>query len=151
MSTARAELSEGERAQVVEKKATCPFIATGVKTGALPVRNSADKPLANIADVVKLGNTGKGSNLGDLLEVFAQGNHGFMPRMSGKLDLPVPKGTLSLDFPAYSVDELRVMFKDKQFPPGWESWKNTSADWAVNATALVFSAEKELIAHKLRE
>lgn len=295
VSTARAELTDAQRTEVVQKKATCPFIATGVKTGALPVRNDAQRPLASIDDVVKLGNTGQGSNLGDLLEVFAQGNHGFMPGLSGKLDLPVPAGTLSLDFPgsqgshaghsgilqgdpqtpnsgrfsdedfarlmsfakdghvsrsdlgkfiagniakdpashapglktaallakdvgalvgqvartleakasgqrdpaeerkvyqkltkalgednligsageygllaaflahspnttqvgltrepAYSVDELRMMFKDKQFPPGWESWKKTSSDWAVSTTALALSAEKELLARKLR-
>ncbi len=52
--------------------------------------------------------------------------------------------------PAYSVDDLRMMFKDKQFPPGWEGWKKTSSDWAVSTTALALSAEKELIAAKLR-
>ncbi len=293
VTSAVAELSDAQRANVVEKKATCPFIATGVATGALPVRNNAEKPLASIDDVVKLGNTGKGSDLGDLLKVFAEGNHGFMPGMSGQLNLPVPSGTLSLDFPgsqgshaghsgvlqgdpkqqnsgrfsekdfarllsfakdghisrsdlgkfiagnvladqnankpglktaallakdfgalagqvatalknkgdpaeqrkvyqkltkalgednligsagefglmaaflanspnttqvrhglgsepAYSVAELTMMFKDKKFPPGWENWKKTSADWAVSTAALAASAEKEVLARKLR-
>lgn len=296
MSTKPVELTETEKTQVVEKKATCPFIATGVKTGALPVRNSADKPLASIDDVVKLGNTGKGSDLGDLLKIFAEGNHAFMPGMSGKADFPVPQGTLSLDFPgsqgshaghsgilqgdptkansgrfseadfdrlksfakdghisrsdlgkfiagnvmrdpnsnkpglktavllakefgalasqvasnlkdeatgksdpaekreayqkltkllgednligsageyglmaaflanspnttqvgginkepAYALAELEMMFKDKKFPPGWETWKKTSADWAVNTGALALAAEKELIKSKFR-
>jgi len=99
VTTAPAELSEVGREQVVQKKATCPFIGTAVNTGALPVRNDADKPLANIDDVVRLGNTGKDSDLGEVLELFARGNHAYMAGPSGKLDVPVPLGTFSLDFP----------------------------------------------------
>ena len=267
-----------------------------MKTGALPVRNDADKPLASIDDVAKLGNTGKGSDLGELLKLFAQGNHGFMPGMSGKLDMPVPQGTFSLDFPgsqgshpghsnilqgdptrpnsgrfsdadferlksfakdghisrsdlgkfiagnvmkdpnahkpgletaallakdfgsltaqvatmlkdkahgksdpveerkvtqkltkllgednligsagefgllttflanspnttqvgglnkepAYSVAELEMMFKQKQFPPGWETWKKTTADWAINTSARALAAEKEVLKSHFR-
>jgi hypothetical protein len=290
VSTATVELSDSQRAEVVKKKATCPFIGAAVATGDLPVRNNAEKPLASIDDVAKLGNTGKGSNLGELLKVFAEGNHGFMPGMSGKLDLPVPKGTLSLDFPgsqgshaghsgilqgdptatnsgrfssadfdalmkyakngyvsrsdigkfiaanvakdpnahapglktagllikdlgalaaqlatsnnptedravyqkltkllgednligsagefglmsaflanspktkevksglighepAYSVEDLTAMFKDKEFPEGWETWKKTSHDWVKNTTALAIAAEKETLRNKLR-
>lgn len=298
VTTATVELSDSQKAQVVKAKATCPFIGAGVATGALPVRNSAEKPLASIDDVAKLGNTGKGSDLGELLKVFAEGNHAFMPGMSGKLDLPVPKGTLSLDFPgsqgshaghsgilqgeptatnsgrfsasdfdglmkyakdgyikrsdigkfiaanvakdpnahapglkttallvkdlgalagqvastlkdkahgtsnpteerkvyekltkllgednligsagefglmsaflanspntkqvrsglvghepAYSVAELTLMFKDKKFPEGWETWKKTTADWVSNTTALAVAAEKETILQKFR-
>lgn len=293
VSTAKVELSDTQRSEVVQKKTTCPFIGAGVATGKLPVRNSAEKPLANIDDVVKLGNTGKGSDLGDLLKVFAEGNHAFMPGMSGNLDLRVPNGTLSLDLPgsqgshaghsgilqgdptqpnsgrfsdkdfdrlmsfakdgyikrsdigkfiagnvagdpnshapglktagllakdlgalsaqlasvlkdkaagkanpteerkiyekltkllgednligsagefglmaaflanspntkqigsepAYSAAELKLMFKDKQFPPGWETWKKSSADWAVSTTAIAFAAEKETLAQKHR-
>jgi hypothetical protein len=282
---------------VVQKKTTCPFMGAAVATKALPVRNSADKPLGNIEDVVKLGNTGQGSDLGNLLKVFAEGNHAFMPGMSGKLDLPVPSGTLSLDLPgsqgshpghsgilqgdpkatnsgrfsdqdfdrlmsfakdglikrsdigkfiagnvaadpnshapglktgvllakdfgaltgqvatvladkaagksnpaeerqvyekltkvlgqdnligssgeyglmaaflanspntkqvgsglnkepAYSAAEIKLMFKDKQFPPGWETWKKTSTDWAASTAAIALSAEKETLAQKLR-
>lgn len=296
VNTRPAELTEAARTGVAQKKATCPFIASGVKSGALPVRNSAEKPLASIEDVAKLGNTGKGSDLGELLKLFAQGNHGFMPGMSGKMDMPVPPGHFSLDFPgsqgshaahsgilqgnptqqnsgrfsdadfdrlkslskngyisrsdlgkfiaqnvlkdpnankpglktagllakdfgaltaqlvktlhdkaqgksdpieerkvtqqltkllgednligsagefglmaamlanspntievgrlnkepAFSMAEVELMFKQKQFPPGWETWKKTTADWAVNTTALAIAAEKEVLKSQLR-
>jgi hypothetical protein len=296
VSTKPAELSDAEKTGVVQKKATCPFIATSVNTGALPMRNDAEKPLASIDDVVKLGNTGKGSDLGNLLKLFATGNHAMMPGMSGKMDLPVPQGTFSLDFPgsqgshaghsgilqgdptkqnsgrfsdadfdrlksfakdghisrsdlgkfiagnvmkdpnahkpglktgvllakdlgsltaqvatmlkdkaqgksdpveerkvtqkltkvlgednligsagefglltaflanspnttqvgglnkepAYSVSELEMMFKQKQFPPGWENWKKSTSDWAINTSALALAAEKEVLKSNFR-
>jgi hypothetical protein len=99
VSTHPAKLSDPERAAVVTKKATCPFIGSAVKGGALPVKNDAERPLASIDDVVKLGNTGKGSDLGQVLKVFAEGNHDKLPGPSGKLDQQVPPGLLSLDFP----------------------------------------------------
>lgn len=290
VTTAPAPLDDAAKAQVVTRKATCPFIASAVKGGDLPVLNNADKPLASIDDVVKLGNTGPGSNLGEVLRVFAQGNHAYMKGDSGKLDTPVPLGTFSLDFPgsqgshpghsgilqgdpsmlnsgrmspkdfdrlmsyaknghisrsdlgkfiadnieadpkakapglktglalakdsvsalqafgqsvqdrahgnsnpqndrrvlekltkvlgednligssgefgllatflqnspkttqvkagllhsepAYSVDDLRAMFVDKKFPPGWENWKKTAGDWVANTTAIAIAAEK---------
>lgn len=285
VTTAPAELSDAERAAVVKKKATCPFIATAVNGGDLPVRNDAEKPLASIDDVAKLGNTGPGSNLGEVLKLFAQGNHARMRGDGGTLDTPVPLGTFSLDFPgsqgshaghsgilqgdptkldsgrlspkdfdrlaafakngvitrsdlgrfiaqnvaadpnakapglktgvalakdaakllaeagealakkahgtsdpqqerrvferltkllgednligsagefgllttflanspkttkvggepAYSVDDLKLMFVDKQFPTGWETWTKSAGDWVANTTALAASAEK---------
>lgn len=99
VSTQVAQLTDAQNTEVVKKKATCPFIGTAVKQGALPVRNNADKPLGSIDDVAKLGNTGPGSDLGEVLKLFAKGNHALMPGMSGKMDLPVPAGTFSLDFP----------------------------------------------------
>jgi len=92
------ELSAEERASVVERKATCPFIGSAVAQGSLAVRNDARRPLASIEDVRRLGNTG-GGDLGDLLVLFASGNHAFMPGDSGRLDQPVPSGLFSLDFP----------------------------------------------------
>lgn len=92
------ELSGDERALVVERKAACPFIGSAVAEGQLPVRNSARDPLASIEDVRRLGNTG-GGDLGDLLVLFASGNHRFMRGDSGRLDLPVPAGLFSLEFP----------------------------------------------------
>lgn len=285
VTTAPAELSDAERAQVVQKKATCPFIASAVNGKELPVLNDANKPLASIDDVAKLGNTGEGSNLGEVLKLFAQGNHARMRGAGGKLDTPVPMGTFSLDFPgsqgshaghsgilqgdptkldsgrmspkdferlaayakngvikrsdigkfiaenvandpnakapgfktgvllakdaaklfgevgehlankahgksdpgqerqvferltkllgednligsagefgllttflanspntkqvggepAYSLAELKMMFVDKQLPPGWEQWKKTAGDWVANTSALALSAEK---------
>ncbi len=93
-----AELTDAERATIVEAKATCPFIASAVSQGDLPVRNNANDPLASIEDVRRLGNTG-GGDLGDFLVFFASGNHAFMRGDSGKLDRPVPMGLFSLDFP----------------------------------------------------
>ncbi|MFT3711428.1 MAG: hypothetical protein QM817_27660 [Archangium sp.] len=99
VTTQVASLTDAQNTAVVQKKTTCPFIGTAVKQGALPVRNNAEKPLGSIDDVAKLGNTGPGSDLGEVLKLFAKGNHAFMPGMSGKLDMPVPQGTFSLDFP----------------------------------------------------
>lgn len=91
-------LSDDERAEVVERRATCPFIASAVAEGRLPVRNSAADPLASIAEVRELGNSG-GGDLGDLLVFFASGNHAFMRGSSGRLDQRVPVGLFSLEFP----------------------------------------------------
>lgn len=92
------ELSGEETTLVVQRKATCPFIAAAVAEGHLPVRNDAKDPLASIEDVRRLGNTG-GGHLGEVLELFANGNHAFMRGDSGKLDEPVPDGLFSLEFP----------------------------------------------------
>src|SRR5689334_11536464 len=91
-------LSGSETASLVEKKATCPFIGSVVAQGKLAVRNAADDPLASIEEVRKLGNSG-GGDLGDLLVIFASGNHAFMKGESGKLDRKVPSGLFSLAFP----------------------------------------------------
>ena len=93
-----AELSIDEIDLLVEKKATCPFIGSAVAQGKLAVRNSAECPLASIEDIRKLGNTG-GGDLGDLLVVFATGNHAFMKGDSERLDKEVPSGLFSLEFP----------------------------------------------------
>jgi hypothetical protein len=92
------ELSGDEKTLLVERKATCPFIGGAVAQGKLPVRNDAKDPLASIEDVRRLGNTG-GGDLGDLLVLFASGNHAFMRGDSGKLDQSVPSGLFSLEFP----------------------------------------------------
>jgi hypothetical protein len=62
------------------------------------MRGDADNPLASIDDVKKLGNSG-GGNFGDLLVLFATGNHAFMRDDSGKLDRKVPDGLFSLELP----------------------------------------------------
>jgi len=67
------QLDQKALSEIAEKKATCPFIATAVVTGRLPVRNEATNPVASIEDVRRLGNTG-GGDLGDLLVLFATGN-----------------------------------------------------------------------------
>jgi len=85
------ELNGDERALLAEKKATCPFIGSAVAQGDLAVRFDAEDPLASIEDVRRLGNSG-GGDLGDLLVLFASGNHAFMRGDSGKLDNPVPSG-----------------------------------------------------------
>jgi hypothetical protein len=93
-----AALAEAERAEIGRRKATCPFLGPLVASGQLPVRNDARRPLAGIADLVALGNTG-GGDLGDLLGFFAQGNHGLMEGSPGVLDRAVPAGLFSLDLP----------------------------------------------------
>jgi len=91
-------LSDSLRNNIVQTKATCPFIGVAVAAGRLPVRNDADNPLADVEDVRKLGNSG-GGDLGDLLVIFATGNHAFMRGAAGKLDQPAPGGLFSLEFP----------------------------------------------------
>ncbi|MES2625975.1 MAG: hypothetical protein V4628_11905 [Pseudomonadota bacterium] len=92
------QLSASEKLLLVETKATCPFLAGAVNESKLPVRNTANDPLASIEDVRALGNTG-GGDLGDLLVFFASGNHAFMRGESGKLDKEVPAGLFSLELP----------------------------------------------------
>src|SRR5215469_7851955 len=92
------QLSATFLSEIVEKKATCPFLGTAVATSSLPVRNEATNPLASIEDVRRLGNTG-GGDLGDLLVLFAAGNHAFMRGVSGRLDQRVPDGMFSLELP----------------------------------------------------
>jgi hypothetical protein len=100
-STESAELlrlSPEVKDSIVKAKATCPFIGTAVATGDLPVRTNAQNPTASIDDVVKLGNLG-GGDLGNVLKVFAEGNHAFVKGPSGKLDQPAAPGLFSLEFP----------------------------------------------------
>jgi len=92
------ELSDDEKALLVERKVTCPFIGSAVTESKLVVRNDAKDPLASIEEVRMLGNIG-GGDLGDLLVVFAKGNHAFMRGNSGKLNKKVPEGLFSLEFP----------------------------------------------------
>ena len=84
---------------VVETKVTCPFLGSLVDQGFLAVRGVAGNPLASIEDVRRLGNEG-GGDLGDLLVLFAAGNHALMRNDSGTaLDVPVPEGLFSLELP----------------------------------------------------
>jgi hypothetical protein len=80
----------------VHKKVTCPFLGSAVHQKFLAVRGDADNPLASIEDVRRLGNSG-GGDLGDLLVMFASGNHAFMPGDDGKLSEKVPNGLFSLE------------------------------------------------------
>jgi hypothetical protein len=91
-------LPEQDRQELVTRKITCPFLGPAVVNGQLALRHDRARPLASIEDVRALGNTG-GGDLGDVLVVFAQGNHAFMPGPSGVLDQPVPPGLFSLDLP----------------------------------------------------
>ena len=79
--------------QMVRKKVTCPFLGSAVHQKFLAVRGDADNPLASIEDVRRLGNSG-GGDLGDLLVMFASGNHAFMRGDDGKLSKKVPSQTV---------------------------------------------------------
>jgi hypothetical protein len=70
-------LTDDVTADLVRKKVTCPFLGSAVHQKFLAVRGDADNPLASIEDVRRLGNSG-GGDLGDLLVMFASGNHAFM-------------------------------------------------------------------------
>lgn len=97
-SSSVAPLSSEEKAALVEKKATCPFVGSAIAQGALAVRNSAGNPLASLEEIRSLGNSG-GGDLGDLLVLFASGNHAKMRGASGRLDTQAPGGLFSLEFP----------------------------------------------------
>jgi hypothetical protein len=123
------ELSDADKAFVVERKAACPFIASAVAEGRLPVRNDAQNPLASIEEVRRLGNTG-GGDLGDLLVLFASGNHAFMRGDSGKLDRPAPGGLFSLEFPGSQGSHpghSRILQED---PEALDSGRLSEADFA---------------------
>lgn len=98
MNNEVVNLSEDEKTNVVHKKATCPFIGAAVAQDQLKVRNEAKNPLAAIEEVKDLGDSG-GGHLGDVLKLFATGNHAFMRSDSGELNEPVPDGLFSLEFP----------------------------------------------------
>jgi hypothetical protein len=91
-------LSDQTRMQLVQAKVTCPFLGPAVATQQLAVRNAPDNPLASIEDIRVLGNTG-GGDLGDLLVLFAQGNHAVMRGPSDRLTESVPNGFFSLELP----------------------------------------------------
>ena len=69
---------------MARRKVTCPFIGSAVHQTFLALRGNADNPLASIEDGRRLGNSG-GGDLGDLLVMFASGNHAFMRGDDGKL------------------------------------------------------------------
>jgi len=64
----------------------------------LAVRGEAGNPLASIEDVRELGNSG-GGDLGEVLALFARGNHALMRGPAGRLDSKVPDGLFSLELP----------------------------------------------------
>src|SRR5215831_16897614 len=91
-------LADDVRDDMVRRKVTCPFLGSAVHQTFLALHGNADNPLASIEDVRRLGNSG-GGDLGDLLVMFASGNHAFMKGASGKLDKPIADGLFSLEFP----------------------------------------------------
>jgi hypothetical protein len=99
MTANKAVLDPETRTRIIETKITCPFLGSAANQERLTILGEAGNPLASIEDVRRLGNTG-GGDLGDLLVLFAQGNHAFMRSGSGGvLDMPVPPGLFSLELP----------------------------------------------------
>lgn len=96
-TTQPAPLSAAERQQVAERMATCPFVAAAVVSTALPVLNSADRPLASIERLIDLGNSGGGDLGTRVLKLFARGNHSRLlgPDAVGRF---TPPGTFNLQF-----------------------------------------------------
>ena len=92
------KIPDEARSVLVHTKVTCPFLGPAVAMQRLPVRNEAANPLAGIEDLRKLGNSG-GGDLGDLLVLFATGNHLAMRSERGTLDARVPPGLFSLELP----------------------------------------------------
>jgi hypothetical protein len=87
------------RRELVDLKVTCPFLGSVVFQELLSIYGDATNPLAKIDDVTELGNRG-GGDLGNLLALFAAGNHAFMRNQAGTaLDVPVPEASFSLELP----------------------------------------------------
>jgi hypothetical protein len=97
IATAVVDLTDDQRHDIAEKKAPCPFLASAIDRGVLGVRNSAERPLAAVDDVVALGDSGGGDLGRTVLKLFARGNHSRMPGPSGNLPLLTPNGMFSLD------------------------------------------------------
>lgn len=91
-------LKGAELDRMVDTLVTCPFLGSAVAEGKLSIRNDAIGPLASIEDVRILGNSG-GGDLGEVLALFATGNHAFMRGDDGRLDRPAPSGLFSLELP----------------------------------------------------
>ena len=91
-------LTDEVRDHMVREKVTCPFLGSAVHQKFLAIRGDAGNPLASIEDVRRLGNSG-GGDLGDLLVLFASGNHALMRGDDGKLSKKVPNGLFSLELP----------------------------------------------------
>jgi hypothetical protein len=92
-------LDSQARREIVDSKVTCPFLGSAVFQETLRVYGDAVNPLAKIEDVTELGNRG-GGDFGNLLALFAAGNHAFMRNESGTaLDVPVPEAMFSLELP----------------------------------------------------
>ncbi len=72
---------------IATTKATCPFIGSVVKSGMLRVSGSVANPFARVADIRQIGNLPSDQGFGQLLEMFAIGNHG------------AGNGQFSLNFP----------------------------------------------------
>jgi hypothetical protein len=96
--TIEVKVPDEARSLLVHTKVTCPFLGPVVAMQRLPLRNEAANPLAGIEDLRKLGNSG-GGDLGDLLVLFATGNHLAMRSEGGTLDARVPRGFFSLELP----------------------------------------------------
>ena len=113
-------LADDVRDDMVRRKVTCPFLGSAVHQTFLALRGNADNPLASIEDGRRLGNSG-GGDLGDLLVMFASGNHAFMRGDDGKLSQKVPNGLFSLELPVHRV-LTQVMWhpprkpRDTRFP-----------------------------------
>ena len=90
-------LSDAEREVIARRKVTCPFLGPVVRAGLLPVRGSAERPLAAVADVETLGDAGGGDLGRRVLRRFAIGNHRRVPGPAGGFDEAVPAGMMSLD------------------------------------------------------
>jgi hypothetical protein len=77
MTANKAVLDPETRTRIIEAKITCPFLGSAANQERLIILGEAGNPLASLEDVRRLGNTG-GGDLGDLLVLFAKGNHAFM-------------------------------------------------------------------------
>lgn len=107
---------------VARKMSTCPFIGSVVFSGQLPVRGTTNNPEASLQDIQALGNTPDGrGHFGELLAMFATGNHGFrrdgsaVDRTSFSLDFPLSQGSHAGDSGILQSDRNNPQFSSGAF------------------------------------
>jgi hypothetical protein len=83
---------------MVDARVTCPFVGSAVLGGLLPAAGAPDAPVARVAELAALGDTG-GGDLGAILAFFARANHGWLPGADRSAASLLPDGLFSLDFP----------------------------------------------------
>ena len=98
VAAASFDSTPGARQHMVQTMVTCPFLGPAVAMQRLAVQAGFSSPLADIEELRALGNSG-GGDLGDLLVVFASGNHLAMRDAAGALSTRVPVGLFSLELP----------------------------------------------------
>jgi hypothetical protein len=91
-------VTNDQRVELAAKGTTCPFARAAILLGQVKLHGELAQPLANTADIARLGNVG-GGDLGRVLRLFAAINHNKLVGPGGATTRPVPDGTFGAWFP----------------------------------------------------